>query len=71
MESILREVCERVLDDPSISRDKAHLRAIGLQILGDAYMSVKKEDSNFPGDVKGFGDDTEYVKINKRSKDTE
>ncbi|CCM01858.1 uncharacterized protein FIBRA_03929 [Fibroporia radiculosa] len=43
IESVLRETCDRVLEDPSLSRNKAQLRALALQILGEAYMTVKKD----------------------------
>jgi len=42
VESILRETCERVLEDPTITREKAQLRAVALQMLGEAFMNVKK-----------------------------
>ena len=42
VESILRETCERVLEDPTITRKKAQLRAVALQMLGEAFMNVKK-----------------------------
>ncbi|THU93533.1 DnaJ-domain-containing protein [Dendrothele bispora CBS 962.96] len=45
IESVLREVCDRILEDPTVPREKIHLRAVGLQILGEAYMNVKKEGS--------------------------
>ena len=56
MESILRETCERVLEDPTITREKAQLRAVALQMLGEAYMNVKKDDAGKP-------DDSDYVKV--------
>ena len=62
MESILRETCERVLEDPTITREKAQLRAIALQMLGEAFMNVKKDDA-------GKSEDSEYVKVEtKRSR---
>ena len=67
IESVLRETCDRVLEDPAINRNKAHLRAVALQILGDAYLSVKKDDE--PG-----SEDREYVKIetkNSRQRDSQ
>lgn len=60
-------MCERVLEDPSISREKAQLRAVALQILGEAFMSVKKEDANAPGNIRGFGEDADYVKVDTKS----
>ncbi|CDO68544.1 hypothetical protein BN946_scf184998.g41 [Trametes cinnabarina] len=44
IESVLRETCDRVLEDPDIPREKAQLRAVALQILGEAYLSVRKEE---------------------------
>ncbi|QRW09839.1 X-domain of DnaJ-containing [Ceratobasidium sp. AG-Ba] len=44
IESVLREVCDRVLSDPSLQSSKLHLRAEGLQILGEAYLSVRKNE---------------------------
>jgi X-domain of DnaJ-containing len=44
IESVLREVCDRILGDPQLSRDKLQLRAVALQMLGEAYMSVKREE---------------------------
>jgi len=61
IESVLRETCDKVLDDPSITPAKANLRAVALQILGEAYMSVRKEDDE-------RREENEYVKIDtKRS----
>lgn len=65
VESILRETCERVLTDPTVSREKSQLRAVALQMLGEAYMSVKK-DATGPGSV-GAGEDADYVKIDTKS----
>ena len=56
VESILRETCERVLEDPTITREKAQLRAVALQMLGEAYMNVKKDDV-------GKSEDSDYVKV--------
>jgi len=61
VESVLRETCDGVLNDLSISRDKAELRAIALQILGDAYMSVKR-DGEGPQ-----GSEDEYVRVDTKS----
>ncbi|KAG7099542.1 hypothetical protein E1B28_001376 [Marasmius oreades] len=54
IESVLRETCDRVLEDPTVSRNKAQLRVTALQILGEAYMSVAKREgagtqSQIPG----------------------
>ncbi|KDR71833.1 hypothetical protein GALMADRAFT_253605 [Galerina marginata CBS 339.88] len=64
VESILREVCERVLSDAGITREKAVLRAVALQMLGEAYMGVKKEDGT---GANGQGEDSEYVRIDTKS----
>lgn len=53
VESVLREVCDRLLD-VGAGRDKVLLRAIALQILGEAYMAVKK-DPDAPGLGTGLG----------------
>ncbi|KAF8152371.1 X-domain of DnaJ-containing-domain-containing protein [Crassisporium funariophilum] len=59
VESILRETCERVLSDPGITSQKAQLRAVAMQMLGEAYMNVKKDDA-------GAKEDSEYVKIDTK-----
>ncbi|KIK69487.1 hypothetical protein GYMLUDRAFT_35551 [Collybiopsis luxurians FD-317 M1] len=38
IDSILREVCDRLLEDPNVSKEKAVLRAVALQMLGEAYV---------------------------------
>jgi len=43
IEGVLREVCDRILEDPSVPRDKRALRAVALQLIGEAYMSVQKD----------------------------
>ncbi|KAJ7280326.1 X-domain of DnaJ-containing-domain-containing protein [Mycena rebaudengoi] len=59
IESVLRETCERVLEDPNITRDKANLRAVAMQMLGEAYAGVTK-------DGQAIGDDSEYVRVETR-----
>ena len=61
IESVLRETCDRVLMNPSLTQEKMHLRALALQILGDAYSRVRKDD----GAVEGS--DADYVRIDTRS----
>lgn len=56
VESVLRETCDRVLGDPNITREKAQLRAIALQILGQAYMTVQKEQDEAK-------EESEYVRV--------
>ncbi|KAF9064958.1 X-domain of DnaJ-containing-domain-containing protein [Rhodocollybia butyracea] len=61
IDSILREVCDRVLEDPNISREKAVFRAAALQILGDAYANVKggaAASVNNPPGTPGAGTST-------------
>ncbi|KAG8852967.1 hypothetical protein FRB91_005641 [Serendipita sp. 411] len=45
IESVLRETCDRVLNpvDPPIPQSKAVLRATALEVLGEAFMNVKKD----------------------------
>jgi hypothetical protein len=64
IESILRETCDRVLEDPGISRSKAQLRAVALQILGEAYMAVKK---NTDEQQQLAGEEGEYVRVETKS----
>ena len=59
IESVLRETCDNVLEDPSITPAKANLRAVALQIIGEAYMSVKKEDEE-------RREENEYVRIDTK-----
>jgi hypothetical protein len=60
IDSILRETCDRVLNDPAISRNTAVLRAAALQILGDTFMAVRNERDE-------ARDDGEYVRIETKS----
>ncbi|KAG1748163.1 DnaJ-domain-containing protein [Suillus lakei] len=60
IESVLRETCDRVLEDLTISRPKAQLRAVAMQILGESYVAVKK-------DADGHADESEYVRIDTKS----
>lgn len=56
----MRETCDRVLGDPSIPREKAHLRAVALQMLGQAYTSVRKEQDEAK-------EEAEYVRVETKS----
>ncbi|XP_006457067.1 hypothetical protein AGABI2DRAFT_195948 [Agaricus bisporus var. bisporus H97] len=68
VESVLREVCDTILTDPTIPRDKAQLRAVALQMLGEAYMGVKKDaQSSNPLVNGGAGEESEYVRIDTKS----
>ncbi|KAH9840675.1 DnaJ-domain-containing protein [Rhodofomes roseus] len=60
IESVLRETCDRVLEDPAVPRSKAQLRAIALQILGEAYMAVRKEQDE-------VREESEYVKVETKN----
>ncbi|KAG6860464.1 hypothetical protein C0995_010818 [Termitomyces sp. Mi166 len=60
IESVLRETCDKVLEDPNISREKAQLRAVALQILGEAFMGARKDD--VPSN-----EESEYVKVETKN----
>ncbi|KAI9435170.1 DnaJ-domain-containing protein [Lactarius indigo] len=60
IDSVIRETCDRVLNDPSIPRDKAILRAVALQILGNAFAAVRNEREE-------AREESEYVKIETKS----
>ncbi|KAI0731518.1 DnaJ-domain-containing protein [Fomitopsis betulina] len=60
IESVLRETCDRVLEDPAVPRSKAQLRAIALQILGEAYLAVRKEQDEAK-------EESEYVKVETKN----
>jgi hypothetical protein len=57
---VLRETCDRVLNDASIPRDTAVLRAAALQILGDVFSAVRNERDE-------ARDDGEFVRIETKS----
>jgi len=68
IESVLRDVCDIVLTDTTIPRDKAQLRAVALQMLGEAYMNVKKDISSSNPLVNGsVPEESEYVRIDTKS----
>jgi curved DNA-binding protein CbpA len=60
IDSVLRETCDRVLNDPAISRNTAVLRAAALQILGDVFAAVQKERDE-------SREDSEYVRIETKN----
>ncbi|KAL0948193.1 hypothetical protein HGRIS_010801 [Hohenbuehelia grisea] len=64
IESVLRETCDRVLNDPALANvpDKAELRATALQILGEAYMAARKD-----ADGAGGVDESEYVRVDTKN----
>lgn len=57
---MLRETCDRVLNDPAISRNTAVLRAAALQILGDVFAAVRNDRDE-------ARDDSEYVRIETKN----
>ncbi|KAF7291476.1 J domain-containing protein [Mycena kentingensis (nom. inval.)] len=61
IESVLRETCDRLLEDPNVSREKSTLRAIALQILGEAFSAVSKDGQ------ASIGDDSDYVRVETKS----
>lgn len=74
VESVLRDVCDRVLAVGGASeREKVLLRAIALQVLGEAYMGVKRDPNaprlGMPGAAAGQpgGDESEYVKVETKA----
>ncbi|KAI9183659.1 DnaJ-like protein [Blastocladiella emersonii ATCC 22665] len=46
VQSVLREVCDRVLGDKSLPKEKTRRRAVALKIVGQAYMDVKAEPTS-------------------------
>ena len=61
IDSVLRETCDRVLNDPAISPNTAVLRAAALQILGDVFMAVRNERD------EAAREDSEYVRIDTKT----
>lgn len=55
VESVIREVAERVLYDQAVGKETQRLRATALGIVGEVYASVKADAKNL--------DDENYVKI--------
>ena len=49
-----------MLNDPTITRDKAVLRADALQILGNAFIAVQNERDE-------ARDDSEYVRVETKN----
>jgi hypothetical protein len=43
VESVLRDVCDRVLTDPTAPKETLKSRAIGLKIIGSIYQKVKTD----------------------------
>lgn len=55
VESVIREVSERVLYDQNVSKETQRLRAVALGVVGQVYVSIKAEAK--------IGEDESYVKI--------
>ncbi|KAJ1969615.1 DnaJ-like protein [Dispira parvispora] len=53
IDSVLREVCDRVLNDKSISKTEAKNRAMALKIVGDTYQRVAPEPEPIPPSAEG------------------
>jgi hypothetical protein len=45
IESVLREVCDACLDDPSVPKEVCRRRAVALQAIGDVFQNVKPDDN--------------------------
>ncbi|CAO3595096.1 unnamed protein product [Absidia cylindrospora] len=45
VESVLRDVCDKVLADPTASRETRKQRAIGLRMIGTLYQKVKADST--------------------------
>ncbi|KIJ08176.1 hypothetical protein PAXINDRAFT_18665 [Paxillus involutus ATCC 200175] len=60
VESVLCETCDHMLEDPLVSHNKATLRAVALQILGESYVAIKKDSDGIP-------DEGEYVRVETKS----
>lgn len=58
VESVIREVCDRILHEKGVSESELDNRAAALEILGEVYSAVKKDES--------LGSDAEYVKVDKK-----
>lgn len=50
-----------MLEDPQIPPGKANLRAVALQILGEAYAGAKKEIG------EGESEESEYVRVETKT----
>lgn len=45
VESVVREVCDKVLADPATTSEKRQLRAAALGLMGDAFLSASKQEA--------------------------
>ncbi|CAO1623174.1 unnamed protein product [Sympodiomycopsis kandeliae] len=70
IESVIREVCEKVLYDTNLtSKEAQKLRAIALGIVGQVYSETKGVPAtiNNGNGSGGLGSDNEYVKVNTQA----
>ena len=51
-----------MLEDPVIPRHNAQMRAVALQLLGESYMSVRKDEDYDP-----TREESEYVKVETKN----
>ncbi|WWC92369.1 uncharacterized protein L201_007326 [Kwoniella dendrophila CBS 6074] len=50
VESVVRETCERVLTEPSVPKEKLHMRAHALGLMAEAYLAIRKDGESAPGE---------------------
>ncbi|SNX83582.1 related to DnaJ-like protein [Melanopsichium pennsylvanicum] len=69
VESVIREVSEAVLYDNTIGKETQRLRAQALGIVGEIYLSVKKdkEDGATRGDADGKEPHDDFVKVETKT----
>ncbi|PWZ01608.1 DnaJ-domain-containing protein [Testicularia cyperi] len=68
VESVIREVSERVLYDSSIGKETQRLRAQALGIVGEIYMAVKKDKEDAAADPNATaGAQDEFVKVDTKA----
>lgn len=65
VESVIREVCDRILEDPKLSRQQARKRAVALDILGSVYETAQNKNGEDP-----LGLESGYVKVDKKKPTT-
>lgn len=66
VESVIREVCDRILEEPGIPRDKIRKRAVALGILGSVYETAK----NKSGEDTFAELENGYVKVDPTKKNS-
>ncbi|MBW0524189.1 hypothetical protein O181_063904 [Austropuccinia psidii MF-1] len=64
VESVIREVCDKILEEPGVSRDKIRKRAVALEILGSVYESAQNKN----GEDTLAELETGYVKVDTSKK---